>query len=132
MSDFKPIDELAATSRPQLKSLRSSSSNSSENNPILIPLNANANLGNECSGSDLATGQDPNGNQNPEEHGATSMKKRSKRPVVKPSPALLLAKQKALQKKSNLQPEIQVMMKDHLQPVIQSSFYKNMIPGFLL
>lgn len=122
MTDFKPIDDLSQTN-PQIN-LRASD-NSTGNKPILIPLNANSNVGNNpsYSGDDgnrqTRKGSDANGNPNPEEHGATSMKKRSKRPTAKPSPALLLAKQNALLKKraSQTEVQVQVMMKDHLQPV---------------
>ncbi|CAL8109628.1 unnamed protein product [Orchesella dallaii] len=126
MSDFKPVDE---ETQPSI-SLRRKLSGEGDK-PILIPLNANA-VGNRCNTNSVSTIEDvqrnnsavfkdPNGNHpNPEEHGATSMKKRSKRPIAKPSAAILLAKQNALGKKRSSQTDIQIMMTDHLQPARDS------------
>lgn len=120
MSEFKPIDDQMQTTS-QIK-LRSSDSNEGDK-PRLIPLNANANVGNSSAfpttsagtSSTIKKSPDRNGNP-PGEHGATSMKKRSKRPA-KPSAALLLAKQNALMKKRSPQTDVQIMITDHLQPV---------------
>jgi len=124
MADFKPVD---GETQPSI-SLRRKLSGEGDK-PFLIPLNANA-VGNRCKTNSTLEDvhenrntknsyfKDPNGNHpNPEDHGATSMKKRSKRPTAKPSPAILLAKKNAQGKKQPSQTDIQIMMKDHLQPV---------------
>lgn len=131
--DFKPVEDINhAQQTLATLGLDRVAENAEGDKPALIPINANnapGNCGILSSGGDEQQNQncpphhhDPNGNPGRDERGATSMKKRSKRPNTRPSPALLLAKQNAQLKKrsstsDDTESDIQIMMKDHLRQV---------------